>query len=223
MPRPTRRPLMALFLVLGLAACAPSPKVDMAPKNLGDFRLGYDIVIAKNVKQVPPSRKATPEEWKTAIRSEIERRFRKYQGDRLYHIGINVDGYSLAVPGIPVLLAPKSVLVFTVNVWDDAKQAKLNKKPKQITVFEAFSPGTIIGSGWTETRKQQMENLAHRAGRAIESWLVQQRPTWFTHPDTAASPLADQPAVASAPPVVPPAVPSVVPPAVPPPAPRPSN
>jgi hypothetical protein len=74
---------------------------------MGDFRLAHNIVVAENMQQVPPSRNATPEEWQEIITSEIDRRFGGYEGDRLYHIGINVDGYALAPPGIPIVLNPR--------------------------------------------------------------------------------------------------------------------
>jgi hypothetical protein len=31
--------------------------------------------------------------------AEIDRRFGSYEGDKLYHIGINVDGYALGASG----------------------------------------------------------------------------------------------------------------------------
>lgn len=205
-----KKPVLAVLLALTLAACAPSPKVDMAPKDLGDFRLGFDIVVANKMKQVPPSRKATPEEWKAAMKAQIEQRFRKYQGSRLYHIAISIDAYSLAIPGIPLIFTPKSILVFTVNIWDDAKQAKLNKKPKQITVFEALTPGSLVGTGYTETRKQQMASLARSAGRQIENWMVR-NPDWFIHPDLAAPDTPAKDTTAVTPPKTAPAPPVPVP------------
>ena len=98
---------------------------------MGDFRLSHNIVVAENMQQVPPSRNATPEEWQEIITSEIDRRFGDYEGERLYHIGINVDGYALAPPGIPIVLNPRSVLVLSVNVWDDALGEKLHEEPSR--------------------------------------------------------------------------------------------
>jgi hypothetical protein len=98
---------------------------------MGDFRLAHNIVVAENMQQVPPSRNATPEEWQEIITSEIDRRFGGYEGDRLYHIGINVDGYALAPPGIPIVLNPRSVLVLSVNVWDDALGRNSTRNPSR--------------------------------------------------------------------------------------------
>ena len=58
---------------------------------------------------------------------------------RFYNIGIAVDGFALAPPGIPVVAAPKSVLVITANIWDDAAQTRLNAEGKQFTIFESLS------------------------------------------------------------------------------------
>ncbi|MFM2356712.1 MAG: hypothetical protein RLZZ528_2448, partial [Pseudomonadota bacterium] len=58
---PFVRRLCALAALVLLAACAGE---DLAapPDPLGDFRLGYNIVVAKNAQQVGPSRPATAEE-----------------------------------------------------------------------------------------------------------------------------------------------------------------
>ena len=84
----------------------------------------------------PSARDATAEEWTTILTSEIDRRFGEYDGDRLYHIGIAIDGYALAPPGVPLVLNPRSILVLSVNVWDDAAGVKLHEEPEQILVME---------------------------------------------------------------------------------------
>ena len=168
--------LMALFL---LASCGGGNDLSKPPKDFGDFRLGYNIVVAKNARPVGPSRKATPAEWEAAIKQAVQARFGRYQGDKLYHIGIGVDGYALAVPGIPIVLSPKSALVVTVNIWDDAAQRTVNSEPKQLTVFEGLSGQTVVGSGLTRSREEQMAKLSENAARAINDWLVENK-EWFT-------------------------------------------
>jgi hypothetical protein len=102
-----RLPRLALVAAVGvLAACAAQDPLEEDLPDMGDFRLAHNIVVAENMQQVPPSRNATPEEWQEIITSEIDRRFGGYEGDRLYHIGINVDGYALAPPGIPDRVEP---------------------------------------------------------------------------------------------------------------------
>ncbi|MBO6604957.1 hypothetical protein [Boseongicola sp. H5] len=181
-----------------LSACAaPDPLEEDLP-DMGDFRLAFNIVVADNMQQVPPSRNATPEEWEAVLQAEIDRRFGAYEGDRLYHIAINVDGYALAIPGIPVLLSPKSVLVISANVWDDAAEAKLHEEPNQITVFEGTSPQSIIGSGLTRSREEQMQILARNAARRVQLWMLE-NPDWFNiDPDVAAADAAEIAAIAEA-------------------------
>lgn len=168
----------ALTALLFLAACA-GDDLSAPPKDFGDFRLGYNIVVAKNAKPVGPSRPATPAEWEAALKQAMQERIGRYQGEKLYHIGIGVDGYALAVPGIPLVLSPKSALAITVNVWDNSAQRTVNSEPKSFTVFESFSGETVVGSGLTQSREQQMQNLSRNAARQINDWLIENK-SWFT-------------------------------------------
>lgn len=181
--------ISAGFLTLSLlAACAGENKLG-EPVPLGDFALGLNIVVADNVQKVPISRDATPDEWEAVMKKAVTDRFGRYEGEKLYNIGISVDGYALAPPGIPVVAAPKSVLVITANIWDDAAQKKLNEKGEQFTVFESLSGETVIGTGLTRSKQQQMEALAFNAVRRIENWMLK-NPDWFgisTAKDTGAA------------------------------------
>ncbi len=173
---------LCLCLVLtGLAACAGTGGGDTPRPDLGDFHLGHNIVVAPNLVQGPFSREASAEEWIEAMKAAVERRFGGHEGTRLYHLGISVDGYVLALPGVPVVAAPKSVLIVQATVWDDAAARKLNPKPRRFTVLEELSGDTVIGSGHTRTREEQMETLARNAVRQIEAWLVAQKRErgWF--------------------------------------------
>lgn len=190
----------ALIALAGaLAACAaPDPLEEDLP-DMGNFRLAHNIVVADSMQQVPPSREASAEEWEAILTSEIDRRFGGYEGDRLYHLGIAVDGYALAPPGIPIVLNPRSVLVLSVNVWDDALGAKLHEEPEQILIFEGSSPETfLLGSGATRTREEQMQILARNAARRIQLWMLQ-NPDWFDiDPEAAEAAAAEVAEVAAA-------------------------
>lgn len=166
-----------LFALLGLSACARNDLAE-PPVPLGPFALGLNIAVADNVQMVPISRPATPDEWEAVMIKAVDNRFGRYEGTKLYNIGISVDAYALAPPGIPVVAAPKSVLVVTANIWDDAARQKLNPEGKQITVFESLSGDTVIGTGLTRTKKQQMEALAFNAVKRVEDWLLE-HPEWF--------------------------------------------
>lgn len=169
------------LLVLGLAACTDASDLDSAPADLGDFHLGHNIVVAPKLFKGPLSRSATKEEWITAMKAAIDERFGRYEGTRLYHLGVSVDGYVLAQPGIPVVAAPKSLLVLNVSVWDDAAGKKLNARPERITVAESFTADTVVGSGLTLTREEQMQNLARNAAKQIQTWLQKEKRAkgWF--------------------------------------------
>lgn len=203
------RRLFALLVLTLLAACA-AEDLSQPPEDFGAFALGYNIVVAKNAKPVGPSRTATAEEWETALKEAIGARFGRYDGDKLYHIGIGVDGYALAVPGVPVVLSPKSVLAITVNVWDDTAGRKINAEPKQFTVFERLSGETVVGSGLTQTKEQQMANLSANAARLINDWLIDNA-AWFTPEAVAARALLPKPAEASPGTEAPPAAPAAAP------------
>jgi hypothetical protein len=208
-------PLAVLVTLTGCGA-APDPLTDELP-SMGDFRLGHNIVVADNMQQVPPSRDASAEEWTTILTAEIDRRFGLYEGDRLYHLGIAIDGYALAPPGIPLIMNPRSILVLSVNVWDDAAGVKLHGEPEQIVIFEGASTETaVIGSGIARSREEQMQVLARNAARQIQRWMLE-NPEWFNvdpdAPPFRAAPVAGQ-AVA-----LPPVEPAPVDPTAPPRAP----
>lgn len=160
-----------------LAACARNDLAE-PPVPLGDFALGLNVAVADKAEKVPISRTATQAEWEAAVETAVADRFGRYQGSKLYNIGISVDGYALAPPGIPVVAAPKSVLVITANIWDDAAQQKLNPEGKQFTIFEGLSGDTVIGTGLTRTKRQQMDALAFNAAKRVEDWLLE-HPEWF--------------------------------------------
>ena len=103
---------------------------------------------------------------------------------------INVDGRQLRTrrlvvqPGGIVPLhshADRPALIITVNVWDDAKKQLLVKGGKRITVMEGVSGETFIGSGWTQTKEQQMKKLADNAAKAVQDYMLE-HPEWLGLP-----------------------------------------
>ena len=181
--------LRLLALCLGLTVLTACGRSDLEdpPVPLGNFALGLNIVVADNVQKVPISRNATVEDWEAVMKDAVEQRFGRYNGTKLYNIGISVDGYALAPPGIPVVAAPKSILVITANVWDDATQVKLNPEGEQITVFESLSGDTVIGTGLTRSKRQQMDALSYNAVKKVEQWFLK-HPEWFNIPPGATGP-----------------------------------
>lgn len=197
------RLIVSSLFALGLAACTSANDLNSAPADLGDFHLGHNVVVAPKLFKGPLSRSATKEEWIEVMKAAVDERFGRYEGTRLYHLGISVDGYVLAQPGIPVVAAPKSLLVLNVAVWDDAAGKKLDTRPERITVAESFTADTVVGSGLTLTREEQMQNLARNAAKQIETWLLKEKREngWFESapapkPDSAPEP-APKPAPAT--------------------------
>lgn len=179
--------VIGLLMLVGLSACAANRDLNEAPVPLGDFSLVHNIVIADKAQRGPLSRKASEEQLSAAVKAAMAERFDRYNGSSRYHFGISVEGYVLAQPGIPLVLAPKSALILNVTVWDDAAGGKLNDEPEQITVLETFGTAPIIGTGFTMTAEEQLKELSQNAAKAVERYLVRQQKSegWFTPDPTA--------------------------------------
>ncbi|MEM9969341.1 MAG: hypothetical protein AAF755_14815 [Pseudomonadota bacterium] len=167
--------------LLVLIACNGARDLDQAPVALGDFNLVHNVAVAPKAVKGPLSREVSEETLVKALTDATQERFGRYQGARDYHFGMSVEGYVLAQPGIPLVFAPKSILIINLSVWDDAKQKKLTEKPHQITVFESLDQGPVIGSGYTKSAEEQLKNLAQNAAKQIENYLVTQNKEkgWF--------------------------------------------
>lgn len=190
-----------LALCLGLVLISSCQKNDLEdpPVPLGNFVLGHNIVFADKMQKVPISREASVDEWEAAMKQAIDDRFGRYDGDHIYDFGISVDAYALAPPGIPIIAAPKSVLVITANIWDDETQQKLNPEGERMMIFESLSGETVISSGLTRSKAKQMEILSYNAAKKVEEWLLK-HPEWFTKPaeGAAAAPTGEAAAGAEA-------------------------
>lgn len=181
------RLVFGMMIMALAAACSSTADLQDAPVPLGDFRLEHNIVVASEARRGPLSRKASEEQLSEAVRAAMAERFGRYDGPSRYHFGISVEGYVLAQPGIPLVLAPKSALILNVTVWDDAAGKKLNDKPEQITVLETFGTAPIIGTGFTMTAEEQLAELSQNAAKAVERFLVRQQKNqgWFAADDIA--------------------------------------
>ena len=177
MTRILRRSFLAGLSMLALAACAAKEDLTKPPEPLGNFRLGYNIVVVDKPEIGPFSRTATDEEWKKSLEEAIQRRFSRFQGDHDYHIAIKLQAYALALPGVPLVFKPRSVLVVTANVW--APYGKLNPEPEHLTIWEGLSDKTLVGSGLTQSKEEQMLKRSDNAAREIEKWM-RKHPEWFT-------------------------------------------
>lgn len=172
-------PFIALALAaVALAGCAIND-LDETPPPLGRFLLGYNEAVVVPEAQVGPmSRKLDDDAWVQAVRTAVNDRFSRYDGDHFYHISVAVLGYVLAQPGIPVVAAPKSVLMADVRVHDDSQGGKiLGGEPKRFTVFEEGGD-VLVGSGLTRTAEEQAASLARNLAKEIQDWLLE-HPEWF--------------------------------------------
>lgn len=163
----------------GLAGCAtPDPLGEDLP-GMGSFQLASAITVSKNAKKIPPSRSTTPEALESVMNAEVKRRFGRYQGGKLFYIAINIDGYSLAPPGIPIVLTPKSIMVISANVWTAQPVAKIGG-PEQITTFEGADT-LFLGSGLVKDADEQLLTLCRNSVKKVQSWMLR-NPEWFDLP-----------------------------------------
>lgn len=169
-----RRTLMIGSLALMLAACSgPTTEISTAaPEPIGDFKLGIVTVFAKNVQKGPLSRTASIPELEAALKSEALRVFTPYTGTKFFNIAIAVDAYVLATPGIPLIASPKSGMVVSLNVWDNAKKTVVTEEHKQFTSLEKITGGSFfLGSGLTLSKEEQLAELAVSAIKQIEAYM----------------------------------------------------
>ncbi|MCL7408645.1 hypothetical protein [Marivivens donghaensis] len=166
-----RKVLSLLALCVLVSACGRMrDDLTEAPEPIGNFLMGYNITVANDPTKGPFSRDVTNEEWKAAVEGAIQNRLGRYDGDAWFHVAVGVQGYVVAMPGIPLIYSPKSVLVIGVTFIEDATQSKLNEEPIQMTVFEPCCT-PILGSGLTRSREEQIDGLAFNAARAIERYM----------------------------------------------------
>jgi hypothetical protein len=171
-----------LGLALGiLTACSTPAVVDEPAVSMGDFRFGHKIVVVDNPEVGPFSRTVEDSVLQERLTQAMADRFGGYEGEKFYHIGVKMDLYVLALPGVPVVFTPKSVLVLTVNMWDDSTGEKVNAEEKTFTVFEGLSSETVVGSGLMRGKEKQMEVLSNNAAKAIQNWILE-NPEWVGLP-----------------------------------------
>ncbi|MGB0960641.1 MAG: hypothetical protein ACPGVK_10350 [Halocynthiibacter sp.] len=185
--------LIGLLMVSACALPKTSPK-----GNMGDFDLIKSLAIEKNAKRGPLSRKAEDGMIKEGIDRAMHKELGHYSGGKRYYIATHVDGYLLAVPGVPVLYSPKSALIVSVTLWDGGEKpaptedgdaqaekpvtpVKVNAEPKVFTILETASGKTFLGSGLTQSKEEQLANLTKNLAIEVHEWLLD-NPEWFGLP-----------------------------------------
>ncbi|UUV06697.1 hypothetical protein [Ruegeria sp. YS9] len=175
--------LRILTLITGLAlmAACTQTQVYEPPESLGEFKLRVNYAFADKAVQGPVSRDATPEEWTKAIQNAVDIRLGRYDGSQEYDVGISLEGYMLAPPGIPVIYNPRSTAIVLVNVYD-VKNKEFLAKGKQFQVLEDTTGGSAFkGSGHERTKEEQMSGLALKIADRVEEWLAEEHEEngWF--------------------------------------------
>ena len=171
--------ITTLLTLLFLAACGAPEDLTQAPEPVGQFRLGHNIAIADDIQLGPFSRSLSEETIEGTVQSAVAERLRRYDGNGLYHLGMNVGGLVLAQPGIPLVYSPNSVMIVDVTVFDNRTQAKLNEEPKRFIVGEGIRKTVpIIGSGYVRSAEEQLENVSANFARQLEDWIAD-NPEWF--------------------------------------------
>lgn len=173
--------LISVLAALLLAAGCTETLMNEEREDLGAFKLRVSYVFADNAVKGPVSRDASPQEWVSAIENAVDGRLRRYDGPQEYDLGISLEGYMLAPPGVPVLYSPKSTAIILVHVYDVGQEEFLVRK-HQIQVLEnTTGESLLVGSGHSRTKQEQIAGLALNAVDAVEEWLAEQHGEngWF--------------------------------------------
>ena len=161
----------AIAACIALAACDVPANLDPSPTPIGELRLGYVKVSAKDTKWVEGSRRLEESVVESAVVDAISERLGRYRGNKWYHITASVEEVLLAPSGPPIVGSLRSGMVIRVLVWDDANAAILNDPPKTFVVFEPTSVSTFLGSGNTREAEEQLVAVSRQAARLIEDWI----------------------------------------------------
>lgn len=162
-----------------LSACEVTTDLAKVPEPMGRFLLGHAVAVADGPEVGPLSRKASDEAWEEAVKFALEERFGRYDGDKYFHISVVVEGYALAMTGVPLVATPKSVLIASVLVYDDEQGGKpLMEEAEVFTVSEELSPDQLIGTGLTKTADEQMLSLARSLAKTIHAYMLKNK-EWF--------------------------------------------
>lgn len=182
------RILAFLSGLLLLSACGET-QLNEAPEDLGAFKARVLHVYTDKALQWPLSRDAEPSEWNGPMEQVLEGRLRRYSGTQEVDVAVTLEGFSLAPPGIPVLVSPKSVAVVNVFVYDVATKTFLADK-HQMEIFESTTgESAILGSGHSRSKEEQIAGLSLNIVDAIEEWMAKQHKEngWFNGADAAPS------------------------------------
>lgn len=174
--------LLTCFALFGCTT-ALHPDVENAP--IGDFSLTRLSVRVNDPVVGGLSRKLEDDVLNAALTQSMQSRFGRFDGGGIYLLSVELAGYVLAQPGIPVLLAPRSLLGLNVNAYvlDNGDWRRLNEETYRLVTFEDAGGDTVVGSGYTQSAEEQLAEISDNAAIEIEKWL-RENPDWFDAPRT---------------------------------------
>lgn len=161
-----------LASLVGLAACGGvRDDLSVRPDPIGQFLPGHLVAVTNEPTRGPFFRRVEDAAWTEAMQTGLIDPLRRCQGDRLFHVGVAVEGYVLVLTGVLPVYSPQSALIFLVNLYEDATRERLNKEPIHLTVFPPCGGVRFVPSGVTETAEEQMDGLAFNAARTTERMM----------------------------------------------------
>ncbi len=172
-----RRTALALTASLALTGCTTDIAPDIFQRGIGDFSLQHLVVVVDDPQKGPMSRSTDDASIEAAVTEAVGTRFRRFEGEGEYSIAVKVVAYALAAKGIPVILAPRSLLAMNVGIYD-ANQQRISGDWKQLVVWEDAGGDQILGTGYTQGAEEQLAELADNAAVEIEKWM-RENEAWF--------------------------------------------
>lgn len=175
-----------ILILLSLVGCTTELPLGQRGTPIGDFNLTQLQVSVKDPIVGGLSRKADDAVFETALNQALHARFDRFDGTGIYTLKVDLVGYVLAAPGIPILLAPRSLLGMNVNVYvfENGAWRRLNAETYKLVTFEDAGGDTVLGSGYTQNAQEQLDELAANAAIEIEKWM-RENADWFVAPDPA--------------------------------------
>ena len=128
--------------------------------------LGLNIAIADTAQVPGISRQATADEWEAAIKQAMDDRFGRYEGNRIYNFGINIEGYVLAPPGVPVAsLVARGEVELGFQQLSELIHVEgitlVGGMPSGVEILTVFSAGLPVGLAEGSAQAERVRALLH--------------------------------------------------------------
>ncbi len=140
---------------------------------LGQFQAGPRRSSWPQRRQGPRHRAdATTMNGSPGSMRRSSRRFRRYDGDQFYHLGVRVEGYVLAAPGIPLVVRAQIGVIVTVTVCGRRRGHEAERRsPSRSPCSKRCRARRSSASGLTQTKEEQLTAAVAERRPEIENWL----------------------------------------------------